>query len=273
MQHISSRQALDDVTATLVGGAATLSDADLQKVGTDLLHVSGVLRAEPVLRRTLSESTTSAEARTGVVNSLFSGKIHPTALSLVTDAVAGSWATGADLRDGIERLGRSGLFLGAERSGQLDQIENELFRFGRVVDANPALSVLLDDPAADPQGRKELIIRLLDGRANPLTVELLADLATDTRTRTFSSGVAELVEQAAERRNKVTAIAQTSIELDNDQRARLAAALERIYGRPVALHLEVDPALAGGMRVTVGDEVIDGSVAGQLANLRRRLAG
>jgi F-type H+-transporting ATPase subunit delta len=273
MLHIASREALEQVTAQLVSGAASLSDADLQAVGSDLLQVSGVLRSQPVLRRTLSESTTSQQARTSLVHSLFEGKVHAAALTLIDSTVTGNWASGADLRDGLERLGRTALFLGAERSGQLDQVEDELFRFGRIIDANPGLSVILDDPAGDRQGRKELIGRLLDGRANPLTRELLADLATDTQTRTFSHGVGELVEQAAERRNQVTAIAQTPIELDDDQRARLTASLARIYGRQVALHVEVDPSLAGGMRVSVGDEVIDGSVAGQLSNLRRRLAG
>lgn len=273
MLHISSRQALDQLTEQLVTAAADLSDADLQTVGTDLLHVSGLLRKEPVLRRTLSEATTSTQVRAEVVTALLSGKVHPAALSLLTDAVGGTWANGADLRDGVERLGRTGLFLGAERTGQLDRVEDELFRFGRIVDANPELSVLLDDPAADPQGRTELINRLLDDKASPLTVELLADLAADTRVGSFSHGVAELVEQAAERKNELTAIAQTSVELDEQQRARLVAALGRIYGRQVALHVELEPELAGGLRITVGDEVIDGSVAGRMAELRRRLAG
>lgn len=273
MQHISSTLALDAVTESLVSQAAKLSDDDLKRVGTDLLAVADVLRAEAALRRVLSEATTSTGARVGMVGSLFDGKIHPVAVTLTKDAVRRSWAGGADLRDGVERLGRTALFLGAERTGQLDEVEDQLFRFGRIVEGSPQLSVLLDDPTADPAGRKALVESLLDGKANPLTTELLSGLATATQTRSFSHGIAELIAQAADRKNEVVANVQCAIELDDSQRDRLAAALRKMYGRPVALHVEVDPQLQGGMRVTVGDEVIDGSVAGRLATLKRRMAG
>ncbi len=273
MQHISSKLALEGVTESLVSQAAKLSDGDLDTVGTDLLGVADVLRGEAVLRRTLSEATTSTDARVGMVGALFDGKIHPAAVALTADAVGRSWAGGADLRDGIERLGRTALFLGAERTGQLDEVEDQLFRFGRIVEANPQLSVLLDDPTADPAGRKALVGSLLDGKANTLTARLLSGLATATQHRSFSRGIAELVEQAADRKNEVVGSVQSAIELDDSQRDRLAAALTKMYGRPVALHVQVDPQLQGGMRVTVGDEVIDGSIAGRLAALKRKMAG
>jgi F-type H+-transporting ATPase subunit delta len=273
MQHISSRQALQELTTKLVGDGSTLSDAELRTIGSDLLAVAGVLRGQPALRRTLSEATTSTENRTDLIGGLLDGKVHPAVVAVTKDAVGRSWASGADLRDGVERLGRTALFLGAERAGELDEVEDQLFRFGRIVDGNPELSVLLNDPTADPQGRTALISRLLDGRANPLAVELLAGLAANTGGRSFSHGVRELVDQAADRKNMVVARVQTAAELDDAQRSRLSAALQRSYGRPIGLHIELDPELAGGLRITVGDEVIDGSVAGRMSALRRRMAG
>lgn len=273
MHHISSIQALDELTRRLVADAAELSNADLGGIGSELLAVSGLLRSQPALRRTLSEATTSTENRAALIGRLLDGKVHPATVSIAKDAIGRSWATGADLRDGLERLGRTALFLRAERVGALDEVEDQLFRFGRIVQANPDLAVVLDDPAADPDGRSALVSRLLEDRANPLTTELLAGLAGHTRGRSFSHGIRELVEQAAERKSELVAEVHSAVELDDQQRARLAAALHRIYGRPLALHIEVDPALAGGLRITVGDEVIDGSVAGRLAVLRRRMAG
>ena len=273
MQHIASLQALDEMTRSMVADAAELSDADLGAIGSDLLAVAGVLRSQPALRRTLAEATTSTENRTALIGRLLDGKVHPTAVSVAKGAVGRSWASGADLRDGLERLGRTALFLRAERAGELDEVEDQLFRFGRIVDANPDLAVLLDDPTADPDGRTALIGTLLYGQGNPLTTELLAGLAGTTGGRSFSHGIRELVEQAAERKSELVAGVHSAVELDEGQRARLAAALQRIYGRPLALHVEVDPELAGGLRITVGDEVIDGSVAGRLAALRRRMAG
>ena len=69
------------------------------------------------------------------------------------------------------------------------------------------------------------------------------------------------------------AIVESAASLSIEQTGRLTSALARIYGRPVSVHVLVQPALGGGIRVRVGDEVIDGSVAGRLDELRRRLAG
>ena len=165
------------------------------------------------------------------------------------------------------------MFLQAERTGELDDVEDQLFRFARIVEATPDLSVILDDPTADPDLRSRLVDELLRGRANPLVVDLVDALARDTGGRSFSHGVRELVDQAAERSDKLVAIVKSAVALSAEQTSRLTASLGRIYGRQVSVHVEVDPAVIGGMRVQIGDEVIDGSVSAKLELLRRRLAG
>ena len=77
----------------------------------------------------------------------------------------------------------------------------------------------------------------------------------------------ELVDQAAQRQDKVVAIVKSAVPLTDEQTDRLVGALSRIYRRQVAVHVEVEPALIGGISVQVGDEVIDGSVAGRLESL------
>ena len=165
------------------------------------------------------------------------------------------------------------MFLRAERAGELDEVEDQLFRFARIVDGSPELSVILDDPSTPPDSRASLVGRLLNGRAHSLTAELLEQLARDPGGRPFTHGVRDIVEQAAERKDRVVASVQSATALTVEQTSRLTAALAKIYGRPVSVHIEVEPALAGGIKVRVGDEVIDGSVSGRLDALRRRLAG
>jgi len=133
--------------------------------------------------------------------------------------------------------------------------------------------VILDDPTADPDARSALVDRLLAGRAHPLVTELVDALARDTAGRSFSHGVRVLVEQAAIRRQKIVAVVKTAVPLSADQLDRLTGSLGRIYGRGVSLHVEVEPSVLGGIRVQVGDEVIDGTVAARLEDLRRRMAG
>ena len=273
MQHIASTQALAAASSRLLQQAANLDDGGLGALGSDLSNVGHLLLSQPVLRRTLSEATTDVEHRAGVLSNLLAGKIGDQASSVVDFAVRQSWASGRDLADGLVRLGRTAMFLRAERSGELDEVEDQLFRFGRIVEGAPDLSVVLDDPTTTGDARASLVQRLLAGRAHPLTSELLEQLARDPGGRSVSHGVGEIVAQAAERTEKIVATVQSAIPLDDEQTSRLIAALTKVYGRPVSAHVLVEPGLRGGMRVRVGDEVIDGSVAGRLDDLRRRLAG
>ncbi len=60
--------------------------------------------------------------------------------------------------------------------------------------------------------------------------------------------------------------------LSDTQKQRLGAALAKLYGRRMHLNLDVDPEVLGGIRVQVGDEVINGSLADRLDEATRRMA-
>jgi len=273
MQHIASQDALRASKERLLEVAGPRDEAALRSLGEELLAVGQLLARELPLRRTLSEATTDADHRASLLRRVLDGKVSAPTLDVVDDVVRQPWASGADLRDGFLRLGRTAMFLQAERSGDLDEVEDELFRFARIVDASPDLSVILDDPGADPAGRATLVKQVLGDRSNQLTTDLLTGLAQYTGGRSYSHGVRELVDQAAERRDKIVAVVQSAITLSAEQDARLRAALQRIYRQDIAVHVLVQPELQGGMRIQVGDEVIDGSVAGRIDALRRSLAG
>lgn len=271
MQHIASRQSLAEATEQLLAVAQDMPDEWLASLGDELRQVADLLHREVSLRRTLSETTLPDDTRVGIIGRLLAGRIGEPTGRIIEFVVRRPWSTGRDLQDAVTQLARTAMFLRAERTGELDEVEDQLFRFGRIVDANPELSVILDDPAGDPEARASLVHALLADRANPLTVDLLEALARNPGTRSFSHGVRELIEQAARRQDKVVADVTAAAPLSEDQVTRLTTALGRLYGRGVAVHVEVDPALAGGIRVQVGDEVIDGSVAGRLDAVRRRL--
>ncbi len=82
----------------------------------------------------------------------------------------------------------------------------------------------------------------------------------------------ELSDLAAARRDQIVAHVRAAIALSAQQRERLAASLHRIYGKPIQVHVQVDPSLLSGLVVHVGDDVIDGSAIGRLERLRRSLA-
>jgi F-type H+-transporting ATPase subunit delta len=272
MAGLASQQAISAATSELLKVAATMDDAALTTVASDLAGVAAVLAGRPQLRRMLTEATAPAEAKVALARRLFDGRIRAQSLALVTLAVSERWTSGRDLADGLRWLSRTADFLRAERAGELDGVEEEIFRFGRILDANPDLSLVLDNPATSADARVDIVRRLVTGKAHALTVELLTGLAQDLGGRTFAHGVAELVEQAAQRRDKIVAIATAAAPLADAELDRLRAALTRIYSRQVVVHVVVDPAVAGGLRVRVGDEVIDGSISGRMATIRAKLA-
>jgi F-type H+-transporting ATPase subunit delta len=175
------------------------------------------------------------------------------------------------LVDGIVVLGRTALLMRAERDGRLDAVEDELFRFGRIVAAQPELDVLLSDPVANAEGKVALVASLLEGKVEPVTLSLVEQLVTQLRGRDVLDGLDELTEMAAKRRERSVAYVRAAFPLTEAQQERLATVLGRIYSRPIALHVELDPELIGGLLIRIGDEVIDGSTVGQLAKLRREL--
>lgn len=271
MAALAASQALAASTSTLLTTAATLDETALATVAEEIAGAAMVLADQPHVRRMLTETTVSPDAKANLAQRLFGEKVSAISLQVLLSVVRQEWPTGTDLVDGLRRLARTALFVQAERSGELDEVEDQIFRFGRIVEASPDISVILDDPAAPAAARADLVGRLLAGKAHPLTIRLLTALARDSGGRTFGNGVAELVEQAAERRDKLVAIVTSAVALSAGETDRLRAALRRIYSRQVAIHVLVDPSLGGGLRVRVGDEVIDGSVSGRLAAVRARL--
>ncbi|WP_111765471.1 F0F1 ATP synthase subunit delta [Nakamurella deserti] len=273
MQHLASRQSLGASTETLLSIAATLDDTGLRTLGEELKSVADLFNRELGIRRALSDSSVDAESKTALAQRLLGGRIGDPARRVLDKVVRENWSTGRDLTDALGRLSRTAMFLRAERSGELDNVEDEIFRFGRIISGNPDLSNALDDKQGTPEARTNLVDRLLANKVHPLTVEMLMALASDPGGRSFSYGVDQLVAEAAQRKDKVVAVVTSAVPLTDDQSARLNAALVRIYRRPVVVHVEVEPGLQGGLLVKVGDEVIDGSVAGRIAEIRSRLAG
>jgi F-type H+-transporting ATPase subunit delta len=76
---------------------------------------------------------------------------------------------------------------------------------------------------------------------------------------------------AAEQRNQVVAEVRSAVSLDATQTSRLSAALSKITGKNVRINVAIDPSVLGGISVTIGEDVIDGSIAARLESARRSL--
>jgi F-type H+-transporting ATPase subunit delta len=203
---------------------------------------------------------------------VLSGKISDSTLEVLRWTVESRWSRERDLEEAIDTLGVESELAAAESQGQLEEVEDELFRFGRIVESNAELSLALSDLSVPAARKRGLIERLLQGRANAVTLRLVQRAVTrGEKGRAVDRVIDELVALAAERRQRKVAVVQVAQPLDAEQVDRLRAALSRTFGGEVELRIEVDPEVLGGVVVQVGDEVVDGSVARRLAEAQRLL--
>jgi len=252
--------------------AVTPGGVDRAALAADLRSVAVLLGREPGLRRALADATKPAEARTGLLEALVGQRVGAGALEVLRAAAAARWSSPHDLVDAVELLAVDAELAEAEATDSLADVEDQLFRFARIVDGHPRLGQLLADGSAPLEQRTELATGLLRGNADPVTVRLVAGAVHGLGGRSFDASLQRLVELTAARRDREIAYVTAAAPLTPAQEDRLVARLAAIYGRAVSLKVEVDPSLLGGVTVRVGDDLYDGSVARRLEQARGALA-
>jgi F-type H+-transporting ATPase subunit delta len=266
-----SRASLAEVQERL--SSLTAPPADAAALGDELFAVAGLLSGQPALRRALSDPSRPAGARAALATGLLSGKVSTAAAELIAAVAAARWSGQGDLLDAVERLAAEAIVAAAEQAGRLDDLEDELFRFGRIVGARPDLRAALTNPFAAADAKRRLVSELLAGKVTPEALRLVTQAAVNPLGRSLDTSLESYAEIAAERRERLVAEVHVAVPLGDAQRSRLAAALAATYGHQVHLNVVLDPKVAGGLTVRIGDELIDASVATRLADARRRLAG
>ncbi|MFI8193153.1 F0F1 ATP synthase subunit delta [Streptomyces sp. NPDC085946] len=261
----AARERLDALTDSTSVDAARLAD--------ELAAVTALLDREVSLRRVLTDPAQAGEAKADLVQRLLGAQVSGTTADLVSGLVRARWSQSRDLVDALEELANTADLTAAQRTGTLDDVEDELFRFGRIVSSSTELRAALTNRSATTSAKGELLRSLLGGRARATTERLVTRLVTAPRGRSLESGLESLSKLAADRRDRMVATVTSAVPLSDAQKQRLGAALAKLYGRKMHLNLDVDPEVLGGIRVQVGDEVINGSLADRLEDASRRLAG
>ena len=160
---------------------------------------------------------------------------------------------------------------GADLSGDLSEVEDELFRFGQVIDGSPQLAAVLGEVTVDPAQRAKLADRLLKGKAKPVTVRLVHLAIAGFGGRTLTGALTRLVELSADRRKLQVAYVTVATPLTEDEERRLGARLAQMYGREMSVKVTVDPNVLGGARVLIGSDLYDGTISRRLAEARNAL--
>lgn len=270
----ASRSAVGNLVDRFNTLADDLDNKGLTTLSEELVAVAKMLDQEIVVTRYLTVPAEDAAPRVKLIERLLEGKVGDPTLDLLRTAVSERWSANADLVDAIEHVSRQALLAVAEKDGSVDEVEDQLFRFSRILDAQPRLGILLGDHTTDAERRVGLLRKVLESSGsdvNPVALALLSQTVELLRGIPAEEAVMLLARVAVARRGEVVAQVSAAAELSDAQRTRLAEVLSRIYGHPVAVQLEVDSDLLGGLQICVGDEVIDGSLKSRLAAAEAQL--
>jgi F-type H+-transporting ATPase subunit delta len=275
--HASSRAAMEESRASLqqhtAGAQSRTRGEALLKLADELYAVAHVLDAQPSLRRALSDASVRPEDRAGLARRLLSAQVGTDTLAVVETVARQRWSRPLDLVEATETLATEAALDAADARGELDSVEDELFRFSRIVAADDDLARILGNRSAPREGKTALLDRLLTGKVSPVTERLVRNSLTSSHVHNAENEIERLSTAAARRRGQSLAHVVSAVPLTAAQEERLAATLGRLYGRTMGLQVQVDPDVLGGLVIRVDDEVIDGSIAHRLDQAGRRLAG
>ena len=237
----------------------------------ELFAVVDALDGQSALRRALTDPATAPEARQQMADRLLQGKVSGQTLWIVQQAVAQRWNSGRGMADALERQAVRGVMQQAEDGGYLDEVSDQLYGFLSTVQGDAALKSALADRSRSMADRQQLVRQLLQGKVHGWVV-LLATRAVAGRERNFQLTAERYLQWASELRNRNVARVTVARALDEEQATRLRRALSRMNGRVVDLQVQVDPSVIGGVRVELGDSVIEGTVADRLEQVHRQLS-
>lgn len=253
-------------------GAASAVLAKQAKVdlatGEQLLAASLVIDGEARLRAALADDSAADSDRTSIVKAVF-GKYTSAAQAVLESLATGRWSSSDDLVAGIEQLGIEAVAASAPKTVS---INDELFALSTAVSSNPELELALGNKLGSAEGKISLVGSLLDGKASKQTIAILGSLLAQPRGRRIAELIRHATSIVAEQAGFTVATVTVATSLTSAQAVRLEKALSTQRGGNIRVNQVIDPSVLGGMRVQIGDEVIDGTIANRLTDLRLRMA-
>ncbi|MBT1003122.1 F0F1 ATP synthase subunit delta [Paenarthrobacter sp. DKR-5] len=266
--------------AKALAGLETKLPAASLSLAEELFGILGTVDDSAALRRALTDPARSGEEKAGLVTTLFGGKVSAEALEITRGLAESRWGSARDISDALETVAAAVVVASEENRTAggtagleaLERLENELFAFNRAVQSSHDLQRALSEPQASPAAKTALALRMVPGAGDAARL-LISQAVSHPRGLKPVKLVERFVELVASSQKRWIAEVAVTRPLTAAQADRLQAGLNALYGRELKVNMNVDPSLIGGVRVRVGDEVVDASVITRLGELRRQLAG
>jgi F-type H+-transporting ATPase subunit delta len=158
--------------------------------------------------------------------------------------------------------------------GESREVREELAAWESMTQSNPQLLEVFRHPTIPHEQKRAVLNELLTrSRVSQTTANFLQVLLQNHRLADLSEVNRQFVHELDRRSNVVTAQVTTARPLPQDAQESLRAKLSQMTGRNVRLEFEVDDSLIGGVVTRIGSTLYDGSVRGQLEQVKRKMLG
>jgi ATP synthase F1 delta subunit len=286
-------------TTAILADVAT--DALGEQIAQDVNAVAHLVSRTNDLALALTDFAVPTSARKAVLQDLLGARVHPLALKVVLRAVdTGRVEEFPTVLHELYELARhmhdlapeelraeepivsrtawrdyvvgyaDAVFEDVTETSELEEIEDELFRFARVIDSSNSLRSVLADTTVPLENREQILDDLLEGKVRPATLRLVR-VTIQGRVRDLASSLDWLAEQAARARGWRIARIYTGLPIDADEHRILSEALERLTSQPVELQILAAPDILGGAVIHIGDLLVDASAQRRLDQLEENL--
>ncbi len=239
-------------------------------LAVELFSAGRIIGESSQLTAMLTDMATPDVQKTAILKAVFRSALGESTLALLGVVVSKRWSNTGDLLAGIEELG---LRAAAESATDGTNIDAELFAFGNAVASSADLELAVSSKLGTDESKVALVEHLLAAKVSPQTLAIVRHLMQQPRGRRIGELLRTAASIVADQAGLSVAVITSATPIAAGQLERLQKSLAVKFGRPLKFNLRIDPLLIGGLRVQVGDSVIDDSVASKLKELRLQLAG
>jgi F-type H+-transporting ATPase subunit delta len=287
---------LQGYAAAIIESAGSGGSA-LGELASDLESIHELVLANATLQSALTDTAVRGAVRRAVLLDLLAGKVTEPARRLAAFASSAVRATEVpaaldwvatrvrraaegqefaepplSLTQSRDRVGGYATAILEDSSTKtLESMEDELFRFARIVANTPALRAALVDRDLAVEARQGLATQLLDGKVEAGTVALVRFAIAGGRSRDIVGTLEWLVEQTAKARGWRIARVRSAAQIEASQQSTLSESLATLAGAPVELQIVIDERLLSGAVIQIGDLQVDASARGRIDALREHL--
>ncbi|MEI6038244.1 MAG: F0F1 ATP synthase subunit delta [Actinomycetes bacterium] len=268
----NSRQSLSAIRVVLDEKLKGLSPSECTKISSDLFEVLAILQSSGALRRAVTDPARDHEAKSALVKEIFGKSVQARTIELLVEIVALRWSRISDLVEAIEQLAVEAEATTANIDDSLNQVEEELYAFSKVLTANGDLRQALNNSQDSGDRKSELVTVIFGGKYHPSSVRLLTQLVRVLQRRNIELALLDFIDGVSARHNRLRAVVRSRVPLTHAQREKLVETLSSQMGQPVHVSVELDAGVIGGVEVRFDEEVIDGTISNRLAEAGRALA-